>query len=45
VFSGVALNVTKALRIGDYVEIDGVYGMVYDINWTRSSRQQPAPPG
>ena len=28
VFSGVALNATQALRIGDFVEIDGIYGQV-----------------
>ena len=41
VFSGVALNATQALRIGDYVEIDGVYGQVYEINWRSISVKNP----
>jgi small-conductance mechanosensitive channel/CRP-like cAMP-binding protein len=41
VFSGFSLNVTKALRIGDYVEIDDVYGQVYDINWRSVSLHNP----
>lgn len=41
VFSGVALNATQALRVGDYVEIDGIYGRVYDINWRSVSIQNP----
>lgn len=41
VFSGVALNTTKALRLGDFVEIDGVYGQVYDINWRSIALKNP----
>jgi small-conductance mechanosensitive channel/CRP-like cAMP-binding protein len=41
VFSGVALNATKALRIGDFVEIDGIYGQVHDINWRSVSIMNP----
>ena len=41
VFSGVALNATQALRIGDYVEIDGIYGQVYEINWRSISIRNP----
>lgn len=41
VFSGVALNATQALRIGDYVEIDSVYGQVYEINWRSISVKNP----
>ncbi|WP_170480651.1 mechanosensitive ion channel domain-containing protein [Ruegeria arenilitoris] len=41
VFSGVALNATQALRIGDFVEIDGVYGQVYEINWRSISIKNP----
>jgi len=41
VFSGVSLNATKALRIGDFVEIDDVYGQVYDINWRSVSLHDP----
>ena len=41
VFSGVALNATQALRIGDYVEIDGVYGQVHEINWRSISIKNP----
>lgn len=41
VFSGLALNATKALRIGDFVEIDGIYGEVYDINWRSVSLKNP----
>lgn len=41
VFSGVALNATQALRIGDFVEIDGIYGQVYEINWRSISVKNP----
>ncbi|MFK7849412.1 MAG: cyclic nucleotide-binding domain-containing protein [Akkermansiaceae bacterium] len=41
VFSGVALNATQALRIGDYVEIDGIYGQIYEINWRSISVKNP----
>ena len=41
VFSGVALNATQALRIGDYVEIDGIYGQVFQINWRSISIKNP----
>ncbi len=41
VFAGFSLNVTKALRIGDYVEIDDIYGRVYDINWRSVSLLNP----
>lgn len=41
VFSGVALNATQALRIGDFVEIDGIYGEVYEINWRSISVKNP----
>ena len=33
VFAGLSLSSTKALRIGDYLEIDGTYGRVEEINW------------
>jgi len=41
VFSGVALNATQALRIGDFVEIGGVYGQVYEINWRSVAIENP----
>jgi small-conductance mechanosensitive channel/tellurite resistance protein len=41
VFSGIALNATQALRLGDYVEIDGVYGRVFEINWRSVSLKNP----
>jgi small-conductance mechanosensitive channel/tellurite resistance protein len=41
VFSGLALNATQALRIGDYVEIDNIYGQVYEINWRSISIKNP----
>lgn len=41
VFSGVALNATQALRIGDYVEIDGIYGQVFEINWRSIAVRNP----
>ena len=33
VFAGLSLNTTGALRIGDYVEINNIYGRVSDISW------------
>lgn len=41
VFSGIALNATKAVRMGDFVEIDGVYGQIYEINWRSISVMNP----
>jgi len=41
IFAGLSLNTTKALRMGDYVEIDGIYGEVYDINWRSVSVKNP----
>lgn len=41
VFSGVALNATQALHIGDYVEIDGTYGCVHEIGWRSISIKNP----
>ncbi len=41
VFAGFSLNVTKSLRIGDYVEIDDIYGRVYEINWRSVSLLNP----
>jgi small-conductance mechanosensitive channel/CRP-like cAMP-binding protein len=41
VFAGFSLNITKSLRIGDYVEIDDIYGRVYEINWRSVSLLNP----
>ena len=41
VFAGISLNATHALRLGDYVEIDSIYGQVYDINWRSISVHNP----
>jgi small-conductance mechanosensitive channel/CRP-like cAMP-binding protein len=41
VFAGISLNATRALRLGDYVEIDGVYGRVHDIDWRSISVHNP----
>lgn len=41
VFAGISLNTTKALRLGDYVEIEGVYGRVHEINWRSISIYNP----
>ncbi len=41
VFAGFSLNITKALRIGDYVEIDDIYGRVHEINWRSVSLLNP----
>ncbi|MBI1368855.1 MAG: mechanosensitive ion channel [Planctomycetes bacterium] len=32
-FSGIALNVERAFRIGDWIEVDGAVGRVVEINW------------
>ncbi len=41
IFSGLSLNATRALRVGDYLEIDGIYGRVQDINWRSVSLHNP----
>lgn len=41
VFAGLSLNSTKALKIGDYLEIDGIYGRVHEINWRSVSIHNP----
>lgn len=41
VFAGLALNSTKALKIGDYLEIDGIYGRVDEFNWRSVSLHNP----
>jgi len=41
VFAGLSLNMTKSLRIGDFVEIDDIYGEVHEINWRSVSLLNP----
>jgi len=41
IFAGLSLNTTKSLRMGDFVEIDGIYGEVYEINWRSVSIKSP----
>lgn len=41
VFAGLSLSSTKALKIGDYLEIDGIYGRVDEINWRSVSLHNP----
>ncbi len=41
VFAGLSLNMTRALRLGDFVEIDGIYGKVHEINWRSVSLLSP----
>ena len=41
VFAGLSLNMTQSLRIGDFVEIDDIYGEVHEINWRSVSLLNP----
>ncbi len=41
VFAGLSLSATRALHIGDYLEIDGIYGRVHEINWRSISLHNP----
>ena len=41
IFAGITLNTTKALRIGDFVEVDGIYGEVWEINWRSVALKSP----
>jgi small-conductance mechanosensitive channel/tellurite resistance protein len=41
VFAGLSLNMTRSLRIGDFVEIDNIYGEVHEINWRSVSLLNP----
>jgi small-conductance mechanosensitive channel/CRP-like cAMP-binding protein len=41
VFAGLSLNMTKSLRIGNFVEIDDIYGEVHEINWRSVSLLNP----
>jgi small-conductance mechanosensitive channel/CRP-like cAMP-binding protein len=41
VFAGLSLNMTQSLRIGDFVEIEEIYGEVHEINWRSVSLLNP----
>jgi small-conductance mechanosensitive channel/tellurite resistance protein len=41
VFAGLSLNLSQSLRIGDFVEIDDIYGEVHEINWRSVSLLNP----
>jgi small-conductance mechanosensitive channel/tellurite resistance protein/CRP-like cAMP-binding protein len=41
VFAGFSINLTRTVRLGDYVEIDAIYGRVYEINWRNVSILNP----
>jgi len=41
IFAGLSLNMTRSLRIGDFVEIDDIYGEVHEINWRSVSLLNP----
>ncbi len=41
VFAGLSLSMTQSLRIGDFVEIDDIYGEVHEINWRSVSLLNP----
>jgi small-conductance mechanosensitive channel/CRP-like cAMP-binding protein len=41
VFAGLSLNMTRSLRIGDFVEIDNIYGEVHEITWRSVSLLNP----
>ena len=41
VFAGLSLNMSRSLRIGNFVEIDDIYGEVHEINWRSVSLLNP----
>jgi small-conductance mechanosensitive channel/tellurite resistance protein len=42
VFAGIAINTTRSLKIGDFVEIEGIVARIIDINWRSVCAVNPA---
>lgn len=40
-FAGLSLSLSKTLRVGDYLEVNGVYGRVDEMNWRSVSLHNP----
>ncbi len=32
-FAGISVNASRSIKKGDYIDIDGVYGAVHDVDW------------
>lgn len=41
VFAGLSLNLAHSIRVGDFVEIEEIYGEIYDIDWRSVSVKNP----
>lgn len=40
-FAGLSLSMSKTLKVGDYLDINGIYGQVREINWRSISLLSP----
>lgn len=40
-FAGLSLSLSKTLKVGDYLEVNGVYGRVHEMNWRSVSLHNP----
>ncbi|MGH1461856.1 MAG: mechanosensitive ion channel domain-containing protein [Neptuniibacter sp.] len=40
-FAGLSLSLSKTFRVGDFLEVNGVYGQVHEMNWRSVSLLNP----
>lgn len=40
-FAGLSLSLSRTLKVGDYLEVNGIYGCVHEMNWRSVSLHNP----
>ncbi len=40
-FAGLSLSLSRTLKVGDYLEVNGIYGRVHEMNWRSVSLHNP----
>ncbi|MFT7366104.1 MAG: small-conductance mechanosensitive channel [Marinobacter psychrophilus] len=40
-FAGLSLSLSRTLKVGDYLEVNGIYGQVHEMNWRSISLHNP----